>query len=36
MVVDFTEGPNIVLKPDLQALFNRLSACVRDRNPDMF
>ena len=36
VVVDFTEGPNIVRKPALQAFFNRLSACVRDRNPDMF
>ena len=36
VVVDFTDGPNIVHKPDLQAFFNRLSACVRERNADMF
>ena len=36
VVVDFTQGPNIVRKPDMHAFFNRLSACVRDRNPDMF
>ena len=34
--VDFTGGPQIVGAPDMSAFFDRLSFCVRDRNPDIF
>ncbi len=34
--VDFSEGPRIVIAPDMPAFFDRLAGCVRERNPDMF
>lgn len=34
--VDFSEGPQLVSQEGLEGLFDRISECVRERNPDMF
>ena len=34
--VDFTNGPSIADEPDMNEFFDRLTTCVKDRNPDMF
>ena len=34
--VDFAEGSRLVAAPDMNAFFDRLAHCVRERNPDAF